>query len=292
MFPGTLNVENLRLIGSAVSGTGNALNNSIAGNELANTLNGLDGDDTLLGRGGDDTLIGGTGDDIVKGGTSDDTLNGDAGDDSLFGGTGNDVVDGGADNDVLRGGAGDDTLKGGTGDDILNGDAGDDSLFGDDGNDTLSGGTGNDRLDGRLGGDILNGGDGNDLLIGGPGDDTLTGGGTLTADTFRFDTPLGADPFRAGVDVITDFETGTDKIQLDGFAFPNLRQGPGVLSAASFTANAEGVATDLTHRILYKTDTGILRYDANGSLDGGAIAFARLVGAPAIAASDFIFFAS
>ena len=54
------------------------------------------------------------------------------------------------------------------------------------------------------------GGPGSDKLTGGTGDDTLTGG--TGDDTFVF-SPL--DGF--GIDTITDFETGTDKIDLSAF---------------------------------------------------------------------------
>src|SRR5712671_5576903 len=54
-------VNNLTLVGSAVSGTGNAIDNVITGNALNNTLSGIDGNDTLNGAAGNDTLTGGTG---------------------------------------------------------------------------------------------------------------------------------------------------------------------------------------------------------------------------------------
>jgi Ca2+-binding RTX toxin-like protein len=58
------NIENLTLTGSsAINGTGNALDNSLAGNSGANTLTGNAGNDTLDGGAGADTLKGGTGDD-------------------------------------------------------------------------------------------------------------------------------------------------------------------------------------------------------------------------------------
>jgi len=53
------NLENLTLSGkSAISGTGNSLNNTIIGNTLNNTLNGGLGDDILDGGGGLDTFTG------------------------------------------------------------------------------------------------------------------------------------------------------------------------------------------------------------------------------------------
>ncbi|MFT3956445.1 MAG: calcium-binding protein [Piscinibacter sp.] len=51
---GNAAVERLTLIGSAASGTGNALANIIVGNAVANTLNGGSGNDTLTGGAGTD----------------------------------------------------------------------------------------------------------------------------------------------------------------------------------------------------------------------------------------------
>ena len=80
--------------------------------------------------------------------------------------------------------------------------AGNDTLFGNAAANLLEGGAGNDRIDG---------GGGNDTLIGGRGTDTLTGG--AGADIFQFlsnaDSGVGL-----GRDLITDFEQGSDKIDL------------------------------------------------------------------------------
>lgn len=53
------NFEWLELVGSAIAGFGNAVDNTITGNELDNHLEGLAGSDTLNGLGGDDFLDGG-----------------------------------------------------------------------------------------------------------------------------------------------------------------------------------------------------------------------------------------
>lgn len=82
------NLEDLTLVGGALNGTGNGLNNVVTGN------------------GNENTLSGGGGNDILVGGEEDD---------HLFGGLGNDRLSGGADNDDLTGGAGADVLTGGTG---------------------------------------------------------------------------------------------------------------------------------------------------------------------------------
>ncbi len=62
------NVENLSLLGTAYSGSGNSLNNSISGNSSNNYLNGAGGNDKLYGYGGNDILSGGTGSDSMYGG--------------------------------------------------------------------------------------------------------------------------------------------------------------------------------------------------------------------------------
>jgi hypothetical protein len=109
-FTLSANIENLNLVGLAVTGTGNALNNVINDNAL-NNVNGLGGSDTLNGNAGNDTLNGGDGSDTLNGGDGNDTMNG---------GAGNDALNGGANNDVSTGGPGRDTHTGGAGNDIFN----------------------------------------------------------------------------------------------------------------------------------------------------------------------------
>ena len=78
----------------------------------------------------------------------------------------------------------------------------------------LSGLGGNDTLNGGSGNDTLLGGDGLDILWGESGADTLTGG--TGADTFAY---AATNDSGVGVglrDVITDFLSGTDRIDLSG----------------------------------------------------------------------------
>ena len=75
------NVENLFLTGSAVSGTGNGLDNVITGNGLDNLLSGGAGNDILYGGAGSDKLMGGDGNDRLVGGDGLDYLTGGAGND-------------------------------------------------------------------------------------------------------------------------------------------------------------------------------------------------------------------
>jgi Ca2+-binding RTX toxin-like protein len=129
------NIENLRLIGRAATGTGNALDNWIVGNDGNNILYGLDGSDDTRGQRGSDEIHGGDGDDRSYGGLGDDVIYGDAGNDRLTGEGGDDDVRGGADDDALYG-------RGGA--DALNGGEGDDRLIGGSGVDRITGGTGLD----------------------------------------------------------------------------------------------------------------------------------------------------
>lgn len=154
------------------------------------------GEDVIVGNAGADTLRGGRECDTIFGGGDDDVLRGQKHADTLYGGSGNDNIKGGGGNDVHYGGGGDDFIKGGTRVDVLYGGAGRDILSGNSFEDALYGGGGDDMLRGGGHDDILDGGAGNDLLKGGSG-----------ADTFVFAQGDGSD-------VILDFETGIDTLQI------------------------------------------------------------------------------
>ncbi|MCQ4160817.1 hypothetical protein NON00_12855 [Roseomonas sp. GC11] len=160
------NLENLLLAGnSAISGTGNAQDNTLTGNGAANTLTGGAGNDTLDGGAGNDTLVGGTGDDTYLVDSSGDVVTELAGEgtDTLRAGfsyslganvenlvlTGSLAIDGfgnGLDNllignsaaNILAGGAGNDILDGGLGNDTLVGGAGNDSYYLDSAGDVIA----------------------------------------------------------------------------------------------------------------------------------------------------------
>jgi VCBS repeat-containing protein len=152
------NVENLNLaegtgLGSAMTGTGNELDNVITGNSNNNTLTGLAGNDTLDGGVGADTLIGGTGNDTyVVDSLLDATIE--------AAGEGIDTVRSGLtwtladnlDNLTLTGA----TAIDGTGnvlDNVITGNAADNTLTALEGNDTLDGGAGADTMLGGTGND-------------------------------------------------------------------------------------------------------------------------------------------
>lgn len=176
---------------------GNITDDEIRGKKGHDTAYGDQGDDTLFGAQGGDTLFGGLGMDDLQGGDGNDTLNGGAGDDTLNGGKGRDTLKGNTGDDTLEGKKGEDTLRGGNGDDTLKGGNNADTLFGGNGADLLEGGNAGDTLNGENGADILNGNAGADIMTGGGGADTFV----IYADS--------------STDTITDFEDGTDLIDID-----------------------------------------------------------------------------
>ena len=149
---------------------------------------------------------------------------------------------------------------------------------------TIIGNSGNNVLTGLGGADTLIGGGGNDKLLGNAGDDVLTGGSGT--DTFVFNTG-------GGVDSITDFVGGTDKIQLvQGLV--NILGGKAVLNEGSFYAADDATAGhDADDRLIYNTSTGDLYYDVDGSGARSAVRFATLDKvngvAPELTFTDFIF---
>lgn len=157
-----------------------------------------------------DSIIfnGSTGKDVFTSFKKDDVLHGKGGADTLDGGKGNDSVYGDEGNDKVYGGEGNDTVYGGKGKDRVDGGVGNDTVYGDEGNDKVFGGNGIDTLYGGKGNDKLDGGKGNDTLYGDAGNDTLTGG--KGGDIFVFQAG-------AGKDKITDFGTGADKLNFDGY---------------------------------------------------------------------------
>jgi hypothetical protein len=119
-------------------------------------------------------------------------------------------------NDTLCGGKGFDLVNGGDGADFVSGDRGNDTVFGGSGNDTALGGDGNNSLFGGGGNDTVDGGRGDDFISGDRGSDLLTGG--AGSDRFYFGG-VGGD---YGIDTITDFNPGEDKLSFDRNPFSGL----------------------------------------------------------------------
>ncbi|MCC7268018.1 MAG: hypothetical protein IT546_11870, partial [Caulobacteraceae bacterium] len=120
---------------------------------------------------------------------------------SITTGSGNDTIGTSAGSIATASLIGNDTISTGAGADVV---------WSGLGADNVSLGSGTDFAHGMQGDDVLDGGDGNDTLVGGFGLDTLTGG--AGADTFTYN--LIAESQGVDVDVITDFQSGVDVINL------------------------------------------------------------------------------
>jgi Ca2+-binding RTX toxin-like protein len=158
--------------------------------------------------------------DIILGGSGSDTLSGTTYNDSIDGLIGNDLIYGNAGNDYLEGWAGTDTIYGGDGEDTIS----DGSAWSD-----------SERLYGENGNDIILAYGGNDTIDGGAGKDTLTGG--TGADVFTFTSTTHSTA--ASPDRITDFENGSDRIQLTGLGFTALSDFETLSFAAGVTTLAD-----------------------------------------------------
>ncbi|QQE91071.1 VCBS domain-containing protein [Azotobacter chroococcum] len=288
------NLENLTLTGTAITGTGNELDNVLLGNELDNVLTGLGGDDTYVVQSAGDRIVeqadGGI--DTVQSSVAwtlgenleNLTLTGAA----AIDGTGNaldNVLQGNSGANVLLGLEGDDVLDGGTGADVLIGGTGSDVYVVDDaadevvelageGVDTVKAsidyqlidslenleltGTGHLTGTGNQSDNVLTGNNGNNTLYGLAGNDTLDGG-------------KGADTLVGGA--------GDDSYVVDSAADVLVEQaGEGldsVRSSVSYTlsANVEHLTLTGTSAIDgtgNELDNLLVGNAGNNRLDGGA----------------------
>lgn len=149
----------------------------------------------------------------------------------------------------------------------LNGSALAETFIGTAWNDVLNGGAGNDSLSGDVGADTLLGGTGKDLLTGGEG-----------ADVFVFlrraEAGLGS-----GRDVITDFVSGLDRIDLSAMDADETLSGDQGFTFIGSSAFA-GIAGQLRYA------AGVMTGDVNG--DRVADLQIQLLGAPALASTDLL----
>src|SRR6185436_21105365 len=139
----------------------------------------------------------------------------------------------------------------------LEGRGGNDTIFGGFQNDTLLGGDGDDSLEGGEDVDTMDGGAGNDTLgyAGGFGDDDMWGG--TGADHFEVATPGEGFANR-----VHDFETGVDKLRLDGNRMQNVgATGNFSVNDARFFAGT--AAHDADDRVIW--DGSVLWYDPDGT---------------------------
>jgi Ca2+-binding RTX toxin-like protein len=131
---------------------------------------------------------------------------------------------------------------------------------GTEGDDLLRGGVGNDRIHGKAGNDILNGAEGDDQLVGGDGQ-----------DTFLLDSNRSFRAADLGVDTVTDFVRGVDKIVLSRRTFGEGKVAiVGTDAAIPFGERFATLAVSAEQRggsdapIVYSRATGNLFATANG----------------------------
>ncbi len=279
------------------SGTNNTFLDSI---DIRNVerfnITGTSKGDSITTVGGNDVINSGAGDDYIDSGAGNDIINGGAGADNLTGGTGNDtyIIDNLGDiiNETSTLATEIDTVQSsithtlGTNLENL-------TLLGT----TAINGTGNTAnniLTGNTANNILNGLAGNDTLTGLAGNDTLTGG--LGSDRFLFDSKRAFALADLGVDTITDFLRGTDKIVLDKTTFTALTSVSGsALSTSEFATinsatNGATLAGSSAARIVFNSANGQLFYNSNGTTAGLGTGgqFATLSGISALANTDLL----
>lgn len=165
-------------------------------------------------------------------------------------------------------------LKGTGTADVLSGTATNDHIQGLGGTDQMTGLEGNDLLNGGYGNDRLNGNQGNDILLGGPGSDRFTGeDGQDRFSLYRSVTG------NSGIDTLTDFVAGTDRISVSKTQF-QLTQNPGTLQDKAFVLGS--TATQSSHRFIYESTSGDLYFDGDGSGSAAPVKIAQLLNAPAL----------
>ena len=207
-------------------------------NDVSDTFKLHGGNDTALGRGGNDTFYDwsfwgdfgtDTGNDTIDAGSGTDTIYAGDGTNSYNGGTGVDTIKyqystSGVTVNLETGTA---TSYAGKGHDTLYnienvvGTSYADTITGDDADNVLSGAGGNDTLSGDWG---------NDDLKGGAGADRLTGGARL--DDFIYTSVSDSQNADGATDLITDFQSGFDHLDMTGVA--------GLTSFAGNIGNANG----------------------------------------------------
>ncbi len=281
-------IENLTLLGKG-DATGNALANELIGSSSKNVLAGLGGADFLDGGDSTDTAsyaasLAGVNVSLATGSGSGGDAQGDTivNIENLTGSGLDDTLEGNAGKNRLDGGLGVDTVsfehalvpvtvdigKGeakGDGSDTL---VSFENVTGSNFADIITGSAFANMLKGLDGADTINAGAGNDFLFGGNGSDIL-GGGT-EADVFVFKTG------ETGSDIVTDFVSGTDRIDLSSL-FASIGQSgqtyDALVAAGYLQIDTGNVLTETSSNSATLLDTEVyFDADGNGGDDGWLVA--------------------
>src|SRR6266478_2364614 len=191
----------------------------------------------------------------------------------VYGTPGHDSIAGGGDvGQIIYAGAGDDTLNGTGVNDIIYGGSGNDTIKGNNnGDDTIYGGSENDTINGNNGNDTIIGGFGADYLTGGNGDD-------------RFVYLSVADSHAGQFDTITDFISGSDKINLTAL---------GVLAFLALTSTSTSVPAHTIAWLYDGASNETIVYvnptDQTLSIGDSGLLEIHLQGIATIQASDFVY---
>ena len=158
-----------------------------------------------------------------------------------------------------------------------------DNIYGGSGNDTIKGNDGDDTIYGGSGSDTINANNGNDTIIGGFGSDLLTG----SNGDDRFVYLSVADSNAAQFDVISDFRSGSDRIDLAAL---------GALAFLALTSTSTSVPAHTVAWIYDSAANETIVYvnptDQTLNIGDSGLLEIHLQGIVSVAASDFVYAAA
>jgi Ca2+-binding RTX toxin-like protein len=274
------NLENLALTGTAaINANGNALANKITGNAANNVLNGSTGADSLY-SGFFYTEVDG-----IAGYSAGDTLLTNGNDTYIVDNAGDKVKESGttATTEV-------DTVKSSVTFTLTNPTVADPNIALSRVENLELTGTGAINATGNALNNKITGNIAANTLDGAAGNDTLTGG--QSSDRFLYNTNTAFTSSAVGIDTITDFAVGSDKILLDKTTFTALQSvaGNGFSVVSDFAiVSADSLAGASSGLIVYSSASDNLFYNPDGTTAGLASGgqFATLSGIASLNASDF-----
>ncbi|QDC43565.1 calcium-binding protein [Methylophilus medardicus] len=136
--------------------------------------------------------------------------------------------------------------------------------------------------------DVFVGNGGNDTLTGGGGKDTFVFGKVyeevVTGSSTSVQTYTNTAFNLTGVDTITDFSRGNDKLELHLDQYSQLTG----FNSSMLRVNSTGTAQDANDYLVYNTTTKTLSYDADGNGSGAKVDIAILTGVNTLSTSDFV----